>query len=104
MPTYFVTRHAGALGWARRRGLDAQAIPHLDPTRIRAGDTVIGTLPVHLAAAVCARGARFLALEIVVPPDKRGVELTAEEMEAFGASLVPYEVRRLDDAAPDAAA
>lgn len=103
MSTYFVTRHAGALAWARRQGLDAAAIPHLDPAAIRAGDTVIGNLPIHLAAAVCARGARFLALEIMVPPAKRGQELTAEEMEAFGACLVPYDVRRLDDAAPDPA-
>lgn len=94
MPIYFVTRHTGALAWAKRRGLNAVPVPHLDPASVRPGDTVIGTLPIHLAAAICAAGANFLALEIAVPPDKRGVELSADEMEAFGATLVAYDVRR----------
>lgn len=41
-----------------------QNLPHLDNALIQRGDTVIdkfriGTLPVHLAAAVCSQGARF---------------------------------------------
>lgn len=96
MATYFVTRHAGALAWARGRGLAAEAVRHLDTAMLRPGDTVIGTLPVHLAAEVCARGARFLFLRLDVPEARRGAELTAADMDAFGAALVEYEVRRLE--------
>lgn len=93
MPSYFVSRHPGAVEWARRRGIAAERVAHLDPARIGAGDTVIGTLPVHLAAEVCARGARFLFLRLAVPEERRGTELTADEMEAMGATLAEYEVR-----------
>jgi len=96
MTSYFITRHAGAIVWARRRGIDAVALRHLDPSMICAGDTVIGTLPVHLAAEICARGARFLFLRLDLPEAMRGLELTADDMEACGATLVAYEVRALE--------
>jgi CRISPR-associated protein Csx16 len=65
--TFLVTRHPGALEWIKR-----QRIPfdrhetHLDIEAIQAGDTVIGSLPVNLAAEVCARGAiyRHLSLQL----------------------------------------
>lgn len=99
MATWFVSRHPGAVEWARRRGLwvDRQ-VSHLDPGAVNAGDTVIGTLPVHLAAEVCGRGARYLHLVLVVPPKARGRELDADEMERFGARLEAYRVIREDDA------
>ena len=51
MTTYFVSRHPGAVAWAARRGLAVDAyLAHLDPQQIQPGDTVIGILPVHLAA------------------------------------------------------
>jgi CRISPR-associated protein Csx16 len=58
----------------------------------------MGTLPMHLAAAVCARGARFLALELELPPDFRGRPLSADDMEHLGARLVEYRVERLGEA------
>jgi CRISPR-associated protein Csx16 len=67
MTTYFVTRHPGAVEWARESGISVdRQLAHLDIAEVKAGDWVIGTLPVHLAAEVCALGARYfhLALEI----------------------------------------
>ncbi len=95
MATYFVTAHQGALDWARRNGIEAEPLTHLDPAAIRAGDTVIGTLPVHLAAAICARGARYWHLSMDMPQDARRRELAADDMERFGARLEEYEVRRV---------
>jgi CRISPR-associated protein Csx16 len=93
--TYFVTRHAGAVEWAARQGIAIdRTVPHLDPSEVRPGDVVIGTLPVHLAAEVCASGARYLHLALELPPDRRGFELTAEEMTRCGARLVEYRVER----------
>ena len=61
---------------------------------VRPGDVVMGVLPVSLAAEVCARGARFLHLSVEVPPELRGQELSADDLERLGAELVEYEVRR----------
>ncbi|MFN6961652.1 MAG: CRISPR-associated protein Csx16 [Rhodocyclaceae bacterium] len=98
MTTWFVSRHPGAIEWAARQGLvvDRQ-VAHLDIKEVQAGDTVIGILPVHLAAEVCARGARFLNLSLDVPPDARGQELDADALERFGARLETYVIDKLEE-------
>lgn len=95
MTCWFVSRHAGSVEWARRRGLDAVATGHLALDAVRAGDVVIGTLPVGLAAQVQARGAAFWFLELDLPAEARGRELSADEMERCGAQLVEYRVERV---------
>lgn len=96
MSTYFVTRHPGAREWARAQGLHIdRSLEHLDPAEVQAGDTVIGSLPVALAAAVCARGARYLHLTLDLPATLRGRELDAATLTGCGARLEPYEVRAL---------
>ncbi len=94
---WFVSRHPGAVEWARRQGLRVhEQVEHFNVEEVKEGDIVIGTLPVHLAAQVCARRARFLNLSLEVPPEARGRELSAEEMERFGARLEEYRVERLE--------
>jgi CRISPR-associated protein Csx16 len=95
MTAYFVTRHPGAVDWAERQGITARMVAHLDTGAVHPGDVVMGTLPVHLAAEICARGARYLHLSLDLPPEARGRDLSAEEMERFGAGLVEYAVRRI---------
>jgi CRISPR-associated protein Csx16 len=94
MARYFVTRHPGAAEWAQRQGITAELVPHLDLARIQPGDCVMGTLPLHLVAEICARGARFLHLEMELTAAARGEPLSAEAMERAGAHLVPYRVIR----------
>ncbi len=95
MTTFLVTRHPGAVEWAARQGLAVdRQVAHLDPASVRPGDTVIGTLPVQLAAEVCARGGRFLSLSLDLPAEARGRELTAEELESYGARLEEYSVEK----------
>lgn len=95
MTTYFVTRHPGAIEWAARQGLKVdRQLHHLDVSIIEPGDTVIGILPVNLAAEVCARGGRFFNLSLTVPPEARGRELSADELERFGARIEEYRVER----------
>jgi len=92
---WFVSRHAGAVEWARRQGLSVdRLVDHLDPAEVEAGDVVAGTLPIHLAAEVCERGARYLHLRLEVPRELRGRELTADDLAALGARLEAYQVRR----------
>ena len=93
MTTWFITRHPGARQWAEEQDLriDRHCV-HLDPALIEAGDTVIGSLPVHLAAAVCERGARYLNLSLDLPAHARGRELSPEELAAFNARLEAFTV------------
>lgn len=87
--TLFVTRHQGAVEWAARHGhAAAERISHLDVASVAAGDVVIGSLPAHLAAEICDRGARYIHLALDLPEKDRGRNLSADEMEGFGARLV----------------
>lgn len=95
MTTYFVSRHPGAVAWAARQGLTVDRhVAHLDPAEIRPGDTIIGTLPIHLAAEVCTKGGRYFSLSLDLPPGARGRELSADELERHGARLEAYVVQR----------
>ena len=104
MTTWLVTRHAGALEWARRRGFAAdRVIVHLESEReISAGDIVIGALPANLAARLCERGARYMHLTLDLPFDKRGIELTADDMDRLGARLEEIALKRVTDQMPGA--
>lgn len=91
--TYFVSRHPGARDWAAEEGFVVdQIVEHLDIQILAPGDTVIGSLPVNLAAEVCARGAAYFHLSLVLPPELRGKELSATEMRNLGAKLQPFQV------------
>jgi len=91
--TWFVSRHAGAIGWAKRQGLVIDRwVAHLDPAAVGARDTVIGTLPVNLAAEICKRGARYLHLSVPVPLASRGRELSPEQLLAACAVLRAFRV------------
>jgi CRISPR-associated protein Csx16 len=96
MTTYFVTRHAGAIEWLQRNGIAAMVVEHLDPGQVRPGDVVLGTLPVHIVGALNAKGARFKHLAYDAPPELRGQELSADDLERLGAKLVEYRVERVD--------
>lgn len=99
MTTWLVTRHAGAREWVRRRGFAVdRVVPHIvSETDIAAGDVVIGSLPANLAASLCERGARYMHLSLDLPLEKRGVELTADDMELFGGRLEEIALRRIAD-------
>ena len=56
------------------------------------GDVVCGVLPLGLAAKLCAQGVRVLAIDMALPEHLRGVELSAEQLDALQARLVEYRV------------
>ena len=95
MTTYFITRHPGAIAWAKLQGIIIdQQLTHLDINDIQPGDTVIGSLPVNLAAEVCQRGANYLHMSLSVPENWRGRELSVEQMVQCGAQLENYVVSK----------
>lgn len=94
MTTWFISRHPGAKVWAAEQGLRIdQHLTHLNTALIQRGDTVIGTLPVHLAASVCSQGARFFNLSLDLPAQWRGRELSADELRQCQARLECFEIR-----------
>lgn len=98
MTNYFVSRHQGAIEWARQSNLHVDIfVAHLDPTLLKAGDCVIGTLPVHLAAEVCERGAQYIHLILDLPAASRGQELSAQALNSFNARLSAFHVQKLAD-------
>ena len=59
---------------------------------VQPGDTVMGSLPVNLAAQVCAKGAAYWHLSVVLPLERRGQELSADELERLGAHLQLFHI------------
>ena len=88
MTKLIITRHAGAVEWLRRRGIEGEVIAHATPDQVR-GRICYGVLPLNLAA---------LASEVwaIDMPDleaaDRGRDLTPDEMDSAGAELVCYVV------------
>jgi len=96
LSTFFVSRHPGAIEWAARQHLHVDhLVPHLDPAQVRPGDTVIGSLPVNLAAQVCAIGAAYWHLSLALPAELRGYELSADDLERLGARVEPFHIQAL---------
>lgn len=90
MNIIFVSRHIGAVAWARSRRLPIDRwVEHLDISQVREGDVVIGTLPASIVAEVCALRARYLHLNLPQRQDQRGSELDSSELDEMGATLTP---------------
>ena len=94
--TIIITRHPGAVEWLHKQGYNnAERYNHLEQSTIgslTSNDTVIGSLPIHLAAQVCATKAQFIFLQIEIPNAMRGNELSCAEMEQCSAQLAAFHV------------
>ncbi len=101
--TWFVSRHTGAVDWAKQHGVlddansQVRTVSEIHAETVALGDYVIGTLPVHLVAEICARGAHYLHISMQVPAELRGTELTAAQMDACGASCREFLVLPASD-------
>ncbi len=95
LATYFVSRHAGAVAWCAQQGLPVdEVVSHLLLDQIHEGDKVLGTLPVQLAHAVCAKGAEYWHLSLDMPAHLRGKELTTDDMNQYQARLERFEIKK----------
>lgn len=93
MKTLFVSRHPSSIRWIRWQPVHIDEFHENCPIEaIASGDIVIETLPMHLAAAVCAKGARYIALTMDIPVKWRGRTLTDEELAACDVRLVEFAV------------
>lgn len=83
-----VTRHTGLVAWLEARGITGEVIAHATESSV-AGKTVVGALPLHLAAKASA----VIAIDLPgLKPEQRGQDLTPAEMDAAGATMRKYRV------------
>lgn len=73
------------------QGITGRVIPHATPELV-AGQVVYGVLPLHLA---CLCWEIWTVDFKYLPEDKRGHELTVEQMQMYGATLSGYQVHAL---------
>lgn len=90
---WFVSRHAGAIEWAKLQQISIDHwVSHIEASAVQSGDTVIGSLPVHLAAEICERGAIYFHLSVSTPAEWRGREMSAAHLQQFNAKLQRFGV------------
>lgn len=88
-----ITRHAGLVEWLRRRGIVGKVVEHATPENVKQ-KFVYGVLPMHLAAL--AEGVVVVDMPRLTP-EQRGKDLTPEEMDNAGATMVQYCVIRMHE-------
>ena len=96
MTVWFVSRHPGAIAWAKNQALPIDRwVTHLATSDVTLGDLIVGTLPMSAASTVCEKGARFFSLEIRLAEHQRGRELTEEELKHLNCTLQEFKVQRV---------
>jgi len=97
MTTYFVSRHTGAMVWAKNEAIKVDVqLEHLEINNLKAGDIVLGSLPVNLVAELNKMGVRYFHLSLPLPADLRGKEISAEMMRDLGARLDEFKVSQIN--------
>lgn len=91
-----VTRHPALVTHLRELGImgdDTEVLSHVSNPKTLTGKCVCGVLPLHLAAeARCV-----INVPLNVPPERRGAELTLEEIREYAQEPRIYEVRDVTD-------
>lgn len=88
--TVIVTRHLGTVEWLHRQGVSGRVISRATPEDVD-GNIVVGNPPLHLA---------YLAKKVGIvdlpdlPGRLRGRELSANQMETYGAKVTWYTITR----------
>lgn len=91
METIICTRHAGLVAWLAAHGITGEVRPQVAAADVR-GKRVIGALPLHLAA----EAAEVVAVDMPgLTQAQRGQDLSPAEMDAAGAAISTYVVRRI---------
>jgi CRISPR-associated protein Csx16 len=91
MTTYFITRHSGAIEWAKQQNLSVDIfLEHITSELFQQGDCVIGTLPINLIYELQNKGVTVLSLILDLPRELRGQELTLQQLISCKTRVVNY--------------
>lgn len=83
-----VTRHPGLVEYLKKLNIEGEVVEHASAEDVLDND-VIGVLPYHLAALTNT----YTAVDIIdLPQDKRGKELSYEELCELNVELNVYDV------------
>ena len=90
-----VTRHKTLVQHLRETGIidgEVKVLSHVEDEDVAtiSGRTVVGVLPMHLAA-LCGT---YICVPLKIPSDLRGKELTLDEVRKFAGEPEYYEVLR----------
>lgn len=88
-----VSRHQGLVEWLASHGITGQVITHVTDINDIKNKHVIGVLPLHLASQ-CST---ITTIDMNLPPDKRGVDLSPTEMDHYNATMNTYQVTKIND-------
>ena len=94
---HIVSRHPATIAWLdgyAAKGQHCLTHKELYLSAIEPGDKVYGTLPLHLAAAVCEEGAEFYAVSLKIPRERKGEEIGADEIGEY-ISVTQYDVTEI---------
>lgn len=85
--TIIVTRHPGLVEWLERQGITGEVKASVTVEDIK-GKHVVGALPAHIA-----QWADYItSVDYSCPFEMRGKELTADQLNKYGAKLFDYRV------------
>ena len=91
-----VTRHAPLVEWLRKRGIEGKVIAQATPADV-AGKDVYGVLPLWLAAeANSVTEVSMPGLPLEARARVNGGDFSVEEMDAWGAHLQKFVVRKVE--------
>ena len=91
--TLVITRHNSLVEYAKEIGLideSAQIVSHATPDLVK-DRHVIGVLPHSLSCLT----ASFTEIPLSLPPEKRGVELTIDDMRQYAGEPATYIVNKV---------
>ena len=89
-----VSRHPAFLEFLKEIGLvdeNTPIISHADPSEISGKTVITSGIPLHLAALA----KRVITVDLALPPELRGEELTVEDMKKYLKGITEYEVRKI---------
>ncbi|MEZ8613821.1 MULTISPECIES: CRISPR-associated protein Csx16 [unclassified Vibrio] len=98
MKTYFVTRHPATIDLIKSFNIDIHHwLTHVESIDMfEPGDTVLGTLPIHLVVELTEKNVNYYHFSLDIPSYLRGRELSYLQLIECSPRLEKYEVLRSD--------
>ena len=98
MTSYLITRHSGAIDWAKQQNLKIdKVLSHINEInieRLSSNDKIYGNLPLHIINTLCEKNIEYWNLDLDIPLALRGKDLNLKEMNNCHARIERYTVKK----------